>query len=212
MVGHKNGWCVMDTMTYGGTNYPESRRGGRRPSWVGAQDRCFRHGIFGLDVPKLGPDPERGLMGFGCTNMGISSGCSDEYEASFDCQWIDITDTPDGYYWLTVATNWDEAGRNVTSPENDYSNNEANVAIRIQGTTVTKLSNAQIQQHCPVKPPPSPPPPSPAPPPYVDPNFNNSCFGGPASSTEADNGVCNDGGPGANSDICAFGTLCAGSI
>ena len=150
-------------------------------------------------------------MGFGCVNMGISSGCSDEYEAALDCQWIDVTDASDGYYWLTVATNWDEAGRNVTSPENDYSNNEANVAIRIQGTTVTKLSNAQIQQQCPVKPPPSPPPPSPAPPPYVDPNFNNSCFGGPDSSTEADNGVCNDGGPGANSDICAFGTLCAGS-
>ena len=42
-------------------------------------------------------------------------------------------------------------------------------------------------------------------------SFNNSCFGGP-EFFEADNGVCNDGGPGANSDICAFGTLCAGSI
>ena len=44
-------------------------------------------------------------------------------------QWIDITGTPeravpDGYYWLTVATNWDEAGREETSPENDYANNE----------------------------------------------------------------------------------------
>ena len=48
------------------------------------------------------------------------------YDASLDCQWIDITDAvPDGYYWLTVATNWDEAGREKTSPENDYTNNEA---------------------------------------------------------------------------------------
>ena len=146
MVGHKNGWCVMDTMTYGGKNYPGSNRGGRRPS---PQERCERHGIWGLDRPRLGPDPQRGLMGFGCVNMGISSGCSDEYEAGVDCQWIDITDTPDGYYWLTVATNWDEAGRNVTSPENDYSNNEANVAIRIQGTTVTKLSADQVLEQCP---------------------------------------------------------------
>ena len=146
MVGHKNGWCVMDTMTYGGKNYPGSNRGGRRPS---PQERCERHGIWGLDRPRLGPDPQRGLMGFGCVNMGISSGCSDEYEAGVDCQWIDITDTPDGYYWLTVATNWDEAGRDVTSPENDYTNNEANVAIRINGTNVTKLSTDQVHQECP---------------------------------------------------------------
>ena len=37
---------------------------------------------------------------------------------------------PDGYYWLTVATNWDEAGREETSPENDYTNNEVRGLLR----------------------------------------------------------------------------------
>ena len=127
----------MDSNTYGGKTYPNHNR--LQP------ERCEVHNPLGSEPP----DPERGLMGFGCHNMGISSGCSDEYEAALDCQWIDVTDASDGYYWLTVATNWDEAGRNVTSPENDYSNNEANVAIRIQGTTVTKLSADQVLEQCP---------------------------------------------------------------
>ena len=53
------------------------------------------------------------------------------YDESLDCQWIDITDIDDtGYYWLTVATNWDEAGREETSPENDYTNNEVRGLLR----------------------------------------------------------------------------------
>jgi hypothetical protein len=37
--------------------------------------------------------------------------------------------------------------------------------------------------------------------------FNNSCFGGPDDEPhKAHNGVCNDGGPGAMSHECAFGT------
>jgi hypothetical protein len=31
------------------------------------------------------------------------AGCSDMYFKSLDCQWIDITDSPNGYYWLTVS-------------------------------------------------------------------------------------------------------------
>merc|ERR1712106_419592 len=113
---------------------------------LGWQDRCYYYNQYSAQVQ---PNPERGLHGFTCTKMGISSGCSDEYAASLDCQWIDITDAPDGDYWLTVATNWDEAGREETSPENDYTNNEANVAIQIQGHTVTILSSAQVHQQCP---------------------------------------------------------------
>jgi len=139
VVGHKAGWCVADTDTYGGGtgNYYDER--------VGGEDRCS---YYNWITSGIG-DPERGLHGFGCSKMGISSGCSDEYGASFDCQWIDITDTPDGYYWLTVATNWDEAGREETSPENDYTNNEASLAIHIQDHTVTVLSSAQVHQQCP---------------------------------------------------------------
>jgi len=140
VVGHKNGWCVADTNTYGTGKVIHSDGN------LGWQDRCYYYNQYSAQVQ---PNPERGLHGFTCTKMGISSGCSDEYAASLDCQWIDITDAPDGDYWLTVATNWDEAGREETSPENDYTNNEANVAIQIQGDTVTILSSAQVHQQCP---------------------------------------------------------------
>ena len=43
------------------------------------------------------------MHGFSCGNMGISPGCSDQYASNYDCQWIDITDLPDGDYWLTVS-------------------------------------------------------------------------------------------------------------
>ena len=42
-----------------------------------------------------------GQSGYG--TMGISPGCSDQYASNYDCQWIDITDLPDGDYWLTVS-------------------------------------------------------------------------------------------------------------
>ena len=45
-----------------------------------------------------------GLHDFTCLNMGISSGCSDEYHSNYDCQWIDITNVTDGHYWLTVSS------------------------------------------------------------------------------------------------------------
>ena len=79
VVGHKNGWCVSDTGTYGGGT------------------RCIAAGLTGDD-----PDFSRGMHGFTCSNMGISPGCSDKYASYLDCQWIDITDLPDGQYWLTV--------------------------------------------------------------------------------------------------------------
>ena len=71
--------CVSDTDTYG-------------PSDLGG--RCSGHG---------GPYPPLGLHDFSCTNMGISSGCSDVYASNLDCQWIDITGIPNGNYWLTVS-------------------------------------------------------------------------------------------------------------
>jgi len=78
--------------------------------------------------------------------MGISSGCSDKYDNKLDCQWIDITDTANGNYWLTVATNWNETARAQTSPENDYTNNEANVPIEIHENSVLVLSDAEVQE------------------------------------------------------------------
>ena len=67
---------------------------------------------------------------------------------SIDCQWIDITGLPNGQYWLTVATNWNEQTRAQTSPENNYTNNEANVPIEITGMGVTILTSTQVGQAC----------------------------------------------------------------
>ena len=72
--------CVSDTDTYG-------------PNALGAS-RCVSQG---------GPYETLGLYDFSCVNMGISSGCSDVYASNLDCQWIDITDVADGYYWLSVS-------------------------------------------------------------------------------------------------------------
>ena len=72
--------CVQDTNTYG---------------LASGGGRCSGQG---------GPYPPLGLHDFSCKNMGISSGCSDVYDNKLDCQWIDITDSPDGVYWLTVSS------------------------------------------------------------------------------------------------------------
>ena len=57
-------------------------------------------------------------------NMGISAGCADIYSSSLACQWIDVTDLPDGNYTLVVVVNWDRDpdlfGREEVSYENNW--------------------------------------------------------------------------------------------
>ena len=50
--------------------------------------------------------------------QGISVGCGDLYARHLDCQWIDITDVPGGYYVLRQIVNLDRL-----TPESDYLNN-----------------------------------------------------------------------------------------
>lgn len=99
VVGHKNGWCVMDIDGYKGLGH-----------------LCE--------------------MNYDCDSQGIGAGCYDAYTKDLDCQWIDITDVPDGDYWLMVATNWDTKMRNQTQPELSYDNNAAWLAVTISGETV----------------------------------------------------------------------------
>ena len=75
------------------------------------------------------------LCGFGqynCGDMGISAGCYDVYGVGTQCQWIDVTDVPDGDYQLAVIINSlhlpDALGRN----EMNYLNNALQVCIRIE--------------------------------------------------------------------------------
>ena len=47
-----------------------------------------------------------------------------------------------------VATNWKEELRNATSPENDYTNNEASVPIAISGMSVRVLNDTEVESEC----------------------------------------------------------------
>jgi hypothetical protein len=71
------------------------------PSWTGARSQLPKHN---------------------CDNQGISVGWEDVYEASLDCQWIDITGITAGSYWLYVEINPVVNGSRAFV-ESDYSNN-----------------------------------------------------------------------------------------
>jgi len=85
---------------------------------------------FCLEDTECDPGVERF---FNCTDkgdQGISVGCADNYKNDIDCQWIDITDVPNGEYSIRVVVN---PTRNV--PESDYSNNAAYCRVKIDDTT-----------------------------------------------------------------------------
>ena len=70
------------------------------------------------------------LCGWGtynCGYMGISAGCYDVYGAGTQCQWIDITDVPDGQYRLAVIIN----SRHLPDAFNHYEINHANNALQV---------------------------------------------------------------------------------
>jgi hypothetical protein len=69
---------------------------------------------------------------YDCDSQGISAGCADVYDAALDCQWVDITDVSPGDYTLRVMTN-----PNAQISELDYTNNSAEVRIRITESDVS---------------------------------------------------------------------------
>lgn len=82
---------------------------------------------------------------FNCTNrrpQGISPNCYDVYKWNIDCQWIDVTDFPHGYFILRVTVNPD---RKV--PESDYANNIAKCWIYDYGN-VAYASNCHLGKFC----------------------------------------------------------------
>lgn len=74
------------------------------------------------------------LCGFGqyhCSDMGISSGCYDEYGAGTQCQWIDITNVPDGDYRLAIIFNAMHMPDALGRQEINYANNATQICINI---------------------------------------------------------------------------------
>ena len=66
---------------------------------------------------------------FACDNMGISANCYDTYWAALECQWIDLTDVPDGRYTFVVRINWKNQADATGKFEQNILNNWAQVCI-----------------------------------------------------------------------------------
>jgi hypothetical protein len=63
---------------------------------------------------------------FHCGFQGIQRGWSDVYGSGLDCQWVDITNVPEGDYTLRIRINPDRVIQ-----EADYTNNIADVSVHI---------------------------------------------------------------------------------
>ncbi len=68
---------------------------------------------------------------FTCNNMGITAGCSDTYHALLECQWLDVTDIPDGAYTMVARTNWENEPDYNGRIETNIVNNWAQACIEI---------------------------------------------------------------------------------
>lgn len=126
----------------------------------------FKNGFCVIDV---GCSP--GSTGqYGCSNMGISKGCYDEYGTGTTCNWIDITDVPDGTYTLVLRTNWQNAPDALGRYELSIANNYAQACITITRNAQGVPSFSQVT-NCPT---------------WTD------CLGQPYGDARLDcNGVCN---------------------
>jgi hypothetical protein len=113
-----------------------------------------------------------------CGNMGISAGCFDAYGAGTQCQWVDITNVPDGDYRLAIIVNSQHLPDALNRYETNYLNNALQICIHLSHNasgvpTYTVLPNCT---------------------PFVD------CNGLPGGTAEVDcNGNC--GGPAVFGDV-----------
>jgi hypothetical protein len=72
--------------------------------------------------------------------QGISPGWADVYDLELDGQWIDVSNLPDGPYWLEAEV--DPEQRILELPEGE-SNNLARIRIRLDAAGVTSLDGAE---------------------------------------------------------------------
>lgn len=80
---------------------------------------------------------------YGCANMGLSVGCYDEYGSELDCQWIDVTDIPDGDITFIARVNWNNQPDALGRVEKNLDNNWAQVCMTLDrsvGTLVVTLN------------------------------------------------------------------------
>ncbi|MFK7984306.1 MAG: lysyl oxidase family protein [Saprospiraceae bacterium] len=87
-----------------------------------------------------------------CDNMGISAGCYDIYDANIDCQWIDVTDVPDGDYTMVARVNWARLPDLRGKREITYDNNMVQVCVNLDRSSgsleMTILDNCATYSDC----------------------------------------------------------------
>jgi len=72
---------------------------------------------------------------YNCLNQGISAHCTDVYSSQLECQWIDITDVPNGVYNLRVRVNFQEEPDFYGVHESTYQNNSGEVCFELFRTS-----------------------------------------------------------------------------
>ncbi len=87
----------------------------------------FKNGFCVIDLNC----PSQDMYKYSCNYMGISAGCTDIYAENVSCQWVDITDVPDGNYTFVTRVNWDNAPDALGQLERDSLNNWAQVCITL---------------------------------------------------------------------------------
>lgn len=90
--------------------------------------------------------PQGRLPKFSCGNMGLSAGCYDIYWSQLQCQWIDLTDVPDGDYVFVVRINWKNLPDALGQVEKDTTNNWAQACINLDRSD-GKL-NLSVEDNC----------------------------------------------------------------
>ena len=89
----------------------------------------FKSGFCVLDLDCTNSG---GTLGkYYCGFMGITQGCSDIYEPYLDCQWIDVTDVPDGQYSIVVRVNHFRLADARKMQEKTYDNNTGTACVTI---------------------------------------------------------------------------------
>ena len=92
-----------------------------------------KNGFCVMDLGTYRPDLAQSSCNvYNCGDQGIGVGCQDTYWAGLSCQWVDVTDLPDGTYTIEVVTNPQQ-----TIPELDYTNNANSVTVNMVGDTIT---------------------------------------------------------------------------
>ncbi len=104
----------------------------------------FKNGFCVMDLECS----DGGTAQYNCGNQGISNQCGDIYDASLQCQWIDITDLPEGEYILVVKVNWDQSPDALGRVESDFENNWAQVCLDITRDPATNQASFSVIPNC----------------------------------------------------------------